>query len=378
MYFKNGVRRHYTGNKPETDVIVSWVERRNRAPVTTIQDVHALNRFKSEHKVVVVGVFKDKESTEEKEFVEAAGHLDDQDFAIVRDEDLFKNIGADRTIIMYKQYDEPQTIMEGEITSDRVISWFNANYLPLVTPFEREKSSTIFTSGTGSFVLVVDSADKDGYKERHDIANKVAKDFKEKIVFISIDADIEEHEQVLKYFGVSTTPSFMITKDEGKDFLKYRPDSNTFSAENMQAFVSSYLAGDLQPSTKTEDLPQDWDKAPVKVLVGSNFEAVALDPSKDVRVEFYAPWCGHCKKLEPIYNELAHKFKDVEGLIVAKIDGTANEVQGVEVKGFPDIRMISRKSNKVSAFEGERTLAGFVQFLAGFGIQDPEEEKAEL
>ena len=38
-----------------------------------------------------------------------------------------------------------------------------------------------------------------------------------------------------------------------------------FSAENMQAFVSSYLAGDLQPSTKTEDLPQDWDKAPVKV-----------------------------------------------------------------------------------------------------------------
>ena len=39
------------GNKPETDVIVSWVERRNRAPVTTIQDVHALNRFKSEHKV---------------------------------------------------------------------------------------------------------------------------------------------------------------------------------------------------------------------------------------------------------------------------------------------------------------------------------------
>ena len=45
----------------------------------------------------------------------------------------------------------------------------------------------------------------------------------------------------------------------------------------------------------------------LQVVVGETFKEIVNDPTKDVLIEFYAPWCGHCKSLEPKYNELGEK-----------------------------------------------------------------------
>lgn len=47
----------------------------------------------------------------------------------------------------------------------------------------------------------------------------------------------------------------------------------------------------------------------VQVLVAENFDSIVNDDSKDVLIEFYAPWCGHCKSLEPKFNELGEKVR---------------------------------------------------------------------
>merc|ERR1719430_873625 len=124
----------------------------------------------------------------------------------------------------------------------------------------------------------------------------------------------------------------------------------------------------------SEEVPDDWDKKPVKVLVGKNFEEVALNTEKDVLVEFYAPWCGHCKQLQPVWEELAEAYKDHETIIIAKMDSTANELEDVKVQGFPTIKLFKKGTNEVEDYNGDRTLEGFVKFLDA--LEEAEEEGA--
>merc|ERR1719341_3134737 len=80
--------------------------------------------------------------------------------------------------------------------------------------------------------------------------------------------------------------------------------------QHFLLFVVEYFAGNLEKFLKSEPLPEDWDASPVKTLVSSNFDKVAKDKSKDVFVKFYAPWCGHCKAIAPIWDQIGEKYSD--------------------------------------------------------------------
>lgn len=98
--------------------------------------------------------------------------------------------------------------------------------------------------------------------------------------------------------------------------------------------------------------------------MGSTFQEVVLDPSKAVFVEFYAPWCSHCKALEPKYKKLAKKFEKQEDVVIAKFDATANDApSGFDFSGFPTLFFVSAIDNEVLLYEGEREVKAMTGFI---------------
>jgi len=136
------------------------------------------------------------------------------------------------------------------------------------------------------------------------------------------------------------------------------------TAAAVQSWIESFLDGSLQPTVKSEEIPAD-NSGPVKVVVAKQFDQMVLDQSKDVFVEFYAPWCGHCKKLAPIWDELGSTFNAHESVVIAKCDATANDVDPkYEIKGFPTLKLFKSGADKTPIdYNGDRSLESLIEFV---------------
>ncbi len=81
-------------------------------------------------------------------------------------------------------------------------------------------------------------------------------------------------------------------------------------------------------------------------------------------VEFYAPWCGHCKNLAPHYEAAAKKLAANPNIIIAKVDSTENEVAGLEIQGFPTLKWWGKdKSAEPIDYDGGRDTEGIISWI---------------
>lgn len=133
-------------------------------------------------------------------------------------------------------------------------------------------------------------------EERAELAETlkdVAKKHKGKLNFATIDAKAFGQHAGNLNLEVGKWPAFAIQDTQGNK--KYPFDQATaIDAAAVGKFVDDFVAGSIQPSIKSEPIPSPND-GPVTVIVAHNYQDVVMDDDKDVLVEYYAPWCGHCK-----------------------------------------------------------------------------------
>eukprot|EP00878_Enallax_costatus_P024577 GHUV01026234.1.p1 GENE.GHUV01026234.1~~GHUV01026234.1.p1 ORF type:complete len:217 (-),score=82.77 GHUV01026234.1:345-917(-) len=135
--------------------------------------------------------------------------------------------------------------------------------------------------------------------------------------------------------------------------------------KNIKAFAEAVLDGSAQPEYKSAPIPEEPTDGGVTVVVGKNFDEIVKAKAKDILLEVYAPWCGHCKALDPVYKKLAKRFVKVDSVVIAKMDGTENEHADVEVKGFPTILFFPAGDSKqaITFDGGDRSLKALTKFI---------------
>lgn len=269
---------------------------------------------------------------------------------------FIKKNDAAESLAVYRQ-DEGKTVYDPKHTVEEFVS---REVFPLFGVINTE-NYRFYAESSKELVWVC--ATKEQYADMKSEVRLAAADLRDKTHFVLLNIP-EYSDHAKASLGLNEFPGLAFQSSEGR-FLLPNPKEALKDHKQIIAFFKDVEAGKIQKSLKSEPVPEDDPNANVKVVVGNSFSDVVLNSGKDVLLEIYAPWCGHCKKLEPVYEELGRQMKKYSSIIIAKMDGTLNEtpVKTFEWSGFPTIFFVKAGSDIPLPYEGERTLKGFVDFL---------------
>ncbi|KAI6004111.1 thioredoxin-like protein [Pisolithus albus] len=355
--YRRGEAADYTGPR-KADGIVSYMIKQSLPAVSQVTAAN-LTEFQHADKIVAIAYVTSTSDVPAPEFsATAAKHRDDYLFGITADPEAIAAAGVSApAIVVYRNFDEPESEYPypiSSVTANDLGNWLQELAIPIIGEVNGDTYSIYVASWTALAYLFVDPNDEktQAYIEA---LKPVASKYRGKINFVWIDATkFGDHAKALNLVEPKW-PSFVIQDPPA-----------AIEPAAVSAMVTDYLDGKLQPKLKSQPIPESQDEN-VFVLVGEQFDEIAFDESKDVFVEFYATWCGHCKRLKPIWDSLGDHFAEMKDrVVIAKMEAQENDLPPsvpFRIGGFPTLKFKPAGSREFIDYEGDRSLESLIAFV---------------
>ena len=360
-FFKKGVPMEYTGGRKESEVL-NWVRKKSGPAFQLIKTFEEYQKLKEDNPVSIFYFGTNEEET--KIFASVALNNDDYPFAVVETKEIADKANEKMGfVVLYKKFDEKRNEISG--FKEKELSQFvTIKSQKRVSTFDDKTTQIVFGDNQPTITYFGEKGDR--WNEAEKLLEKIADKAMEKKLKVTM-TEIKEGmgKRIAEYIGVKKEdlPSIRIL-DTRRELKKYIMEKE-INEENILEFIAGWEKGILKRHLKTQEEPKE-NKGPILEIVGKSFKREVLDNDKDVMLVFYAPWCGHCKKLLPEYEKAANKLKEKNPKVVlARMDATENEVEGVEITGFPTIKFYpgDKKDRRPKDYSGERTMDGIIKYL---------------
>lgn len=353
------------GGPRDAEGIVEYLTRQVGPASLEIRSAVDASSSISDKGVVLVGVFPEFAGIEYENFMAVANKMrTDYDFFHTSDASILPR--GDLTVKgpllrLFKPFDE-LFVDSQDFDDDAIKKFIEVSGFPTVVTFDADPTNHKFieryysTPSAKAMLFLRFSDDRvETFKSQmHEAARQLSGN---NISFLI--GDVSTADRAFEYFGLkeSDVPLLLVLASTGK-YL-----NPTMEPDQLIPWMKQYIYGNLTPYVKSEPIPKVNDQS-VKVVVADNIDEIVFNSAKNVLLEFYAPWCGHCRKLAPILEEVAVSLQDDEDVVIAKMDGTANDIPtDFVVDGYPALYFYSSSGGDLLTYDGPRTAAEIISFI---------------
>jgi len=279
------------------------------------------------------------------------------------------------SIVMVTAHDERFHRYDGPFDNvDALDDWINIRRMPIVSQLSPANMEPLLLGGprrTPALLLLNDRPASNLETE----LEKAAKQLRGRVNLVVSRSPSHEMKFLASFVRAETDPLplVVLVRPHPIGWMRHSPQTFRLIPEGLRAeqvveFVDGYERGTVTPWIRSERVPtkDEAHQDPVTILVGANFASVADDPTKDVVVMFYAPWCGHSRRLEPTWRKLATRLRHVESLVVAKLDSTRNDVKSIMIRAYPTIVLFpagSETPKRQISYNDNRELENLLSWL---------------